>query len=234
MSGVPSLLALSTTSTRSGGRSCAPTAARHPLSSSRRSRVTTMAHTWPTGGHSRLGGVPRPPVDVVVPFRGDLDELAGVQRNLARLRLTDGDSLVVVDNTPGREPGAGGPPPARRGARDPRLRPQPGRRAGQRRLDRVPRRRRGPGPRPARPLLRPPARRAHRAAGRRRARRGGAARRARLGPLRLPAPGDGPGEHLQLRRVGLRPDRERRRSGARRSSRRAAFASSCARARTPT
>ncbi len=48
--------------------------------------------------------MPRPPVDVVVPFRGDLNELAQVQRNLAQLRLTDGDSIVVVDNTPGREP----------------------------------------------------------------------------------------------------------------------------------
>ena len=48
--------------------------------------------------------MPRPPVDVVVPFRGDLGQLAALQEQLGRLRLAAGDSLLVVDNTPGREP----------------------------------------------------------------------------------------------------------------------------------
>ena len=47
---------------------------------------------------------PRPPVDVVVPFRGDLGQLAALHDRLGRLRLAAGDSLLVVDNTPGREP----------------------------------------------------------------------------------------------------------------------------------
>jgi GT2 family glycosyltransferase len=40
-------------------------------------------------------------VDVVVPFRGDATELAALRERLARLDLKDGDSLLVVDNTPG-------------------------------------------------------------------------------------------------------------------------------------
>lgn len=43
----------------------------------------------------------RPPVDVVVPFAGDPAELAAVCRRMAGLRLGPGDTLVVVDNTPG-------------------------------------------------------------------------------------------------------------------------------------
>ena len=53
-----------------------------------------------------MGAVPRPPVDVVVPFRGSLGELAALHERLGRLRLAAGDSLVVVDNTRGRDPGA--------------------------------------------------------------------------------------------------------------------------------
>lgn len=47
----------------------------------------------------------RPTVDVVVPFRGaDLD---GVAARLAQLALGEGDSLTIVDNTPGPpRPGA--------------------------------------------------------------------------------------------------------------------------------
>jgi hypothetical protein len=45
----------------------------------------------------------RPPVDVVVPFRGtelERDELRG---RLARLKRRPGDSVLIVDNTPGQE-----------------------------------------------------------------------------------------------------------------------------------
>jgi mycofactocin glycosyltransferase len=48
--------------------------------------------------------VSRPGVDVVVPFRGSAADLAELLANLTRLRLGPGDSLVVVDNTPDREP----------------------------------------------------------------------------------------------------------------------------------
>ena len=43
----------------------------------------------------------RPFADVVVPFRGDRKQLAEVVARFACLRLADGDSLLVVDNTPG-------------------------------------------------------------------------------------------------------------------------------------
>jgi hypothetical protein len=43
----------------------------------------------------------RPAVDVVVPFAGTRSELAALCERLARLPLRDGDSLLVVDNTPG-------------------------------------------------------------------------------------------------------------------------------------
>ena len=42
--------------------------------------------------------MPRPPVDVVVPFAGSDTELAAVRARLATLRLRDGDSARVVDN----------------------------------------------------------------------------------------------------------------------------------------
>jgi mycofactocin glycosyltransferase len=45
--------------------------------------------------------VTRPAVDVVVPFRGSPAELGEVRERLTALRLRDGDSVVVVDNTPG-------------------------------------------------------------------------------------------------------------------------------------
>lgn len=49
---------------------------------------------------------PRPSVDVVVPFRGSAAELAELQDTLSRLELREGDSLLVVDNSPGeRRPG---------------------------------------------------------------------------------------------------------------------------------
>jgi mycofactocin glycosyltransferase len=47
-------------------------------------------------------------VDVVVPFRGDATELAALCRRLARLELGDGDSLLVVHNTPDAGPPAKG------------------------------------------------------------------------------------------------------------------------------
>ena len=46
----------------------------------------------------------RPPVDVVVPFRGSLDELSELRARLSGLGLREQDSVVVVDNTPGQEP----------------------------------------------------------------------------------------------------------------------------------
>jgi mycofactocin glycosyltransferase len=46
----------------------------------------------------------RPAVDVVVPFRGTPAELDALRARLAPLELQEGDSLVVVDNTPGHEP----------------------------------------------------------------------------------------------------------------------------------
>jgi GT2 family glycosyltransferase len=53
--------------------------------------------------------VARPGVDVVVPFRGGLAALVELRSRLARLELGEGDSLVVVDNTPGDEPFEDGP-----------------------------------------------------------------------------------------------------------------------------
>jgi GT2 family glycosyltransferase len=44
----------------------------------------------------------RPPVDVVVPFKGDTGQLDDLTGRLARLELRDGDSLLIVDNTPGQ------------------------------------------------------------------------------------------------------------------------------------
>ena len=47
----------------------------------------------------------RPTVDVIVPFRGSPEALRRVRERLAGLSLGPGDSVLVVDNTPGR----GGP-----------------------------------------------------------------------------------------------------------------------------
>ena len=40
-------------------------------------------------------------MDVVVPFRGSSESLGALQRRLSALTLRDGDSVLVVDNTPG-------------------------------------------------------------------------------------------------------------------------------------
>jgi len=48
---------------------------------------------------------PRPPVDVVVPFRGTEAALAATRAALARLRLREGDTLHVADNRPGGDAG---------------------------------------------------------------------------------------------------------------------------------
>lgn len=45
--------------------------------------------------------MPRPPANVVVPFRGSKPELEELRARLESLELRDGDSLVVVDNSPG-------------------------------------------------------------------------------------------------------------------------------------
>src|SRR5205807_3224848 len=47
---------------------------------------------------------PRPAVDVIVPFRGSTAELGDLRARLRRLRLRPGDAVLVVDNTPRREP----------------------------------------------------------------------------------------------------------------------------------
>jgi GT2 family glycosyltransferase len=46
--------------------------------------------------------VSRPTVDVIVPFRGSQEALRRVRERLARISLQPGDSVLVVDNTPGR------------------------------------------------------------------------------------------------------------------------------------
>lgn len=43
----------------------------------------------------------RPTVDVVVPFKGSAEELGRLRERLGALSLRPGDSVVVVDNTPG-------------------------------------------------------------------------------------------------------------------------------------
>ena len=43
-------------------------------------------------------------MDVVVPFRGEAARLDELRAGLARMQLRSGDSVVVVDNTPGRGP----------------------------------------------------------------------------------------------------------------------------------
>ncbi len=43
----------------------------------------------------------RPRVDVVVPFRGERSELETLRARLAALSLRDGDTILVVDNSPG-------------------------------------------------------------------------------------------------------------------------------------
>jgi mycofactocin glycosyltransferase len=60
---------------------------------------------------SYAGRVPRPAVDVVVPFAGPLDALEALARRLARLELRPGDTLLIVDNEPSRA-GATGTPTA--------------------------------------------------------------------------------------------------------------------------
>jgi hypothetical protein len=45
--------------------------------------------------------VSRPSVDVVVPFKGGAQSLSALRGRLGAIGLRDGDSLVVVDNTPG-------------------------------------------------------------------------------------------------------------------------------------
>lgn len=46
----------------------------------------------------------RPTVDVIVPFRGERAELEQLRERLGRLHLREGDSVLVVDNTPGARP----------------------------------------------------------------------------------------------------------------------------------
>jgi GT2 family glycosyltransferase len=48
--------------------------------------------------------VARPTVDVIVPFRGDAAGLQELRARLSGLRTRPGDSILVVDNTPRREP----------------------------------------------------------------------------------------------------------------------------------
>lgn len=53
----------------------------------------------------------RPAADVVVPFRGGPAELEEVRARLGRLELRPGDSVLVVDNTPGRRASPAGDVP---------------------------------------------------------------------------------------------------------------------------
>ena len=55
--------------------------------------------------------MPRPAVDVVVPFRGDARRLRDLRARLVELELSDGDSVTIVDNEPRpvAAPGAAGP-----------------------------------------------------------------------------------------------------------------------------
>lgn len=55
-----------------------------------------------------LRRVNRPSVDVIVPFRGTPAQLHPLRASLARLDTRTGDSVVVVDNTPGAGPAADG------------------------------------------------------------------------------------------------------------------------------
>jgi len=49
-------------------------------------------------------------VDVVVPFRGTAAQLQELRERLSRLELREGDSVLVVDNTPGGRPQGGDVP----------------------------------------------------------------------------------------------------------------------------
>jgi len=64
-------------------------------------RVGRGALRAAAAGVVTVSAVSRPPVDVVVPFRGDRKELEMVRSRLAALTLREGDTIVVVDNTPG-------------------------------------------------------------------------------------------------------------------------------------
>ena len=44
--------------------------------------------------------MPRPPVDVIVPFRGEAAALGELRARLAALTVADGDTVTVVDNRP--------------------------------------------------------------------------------------------------------------------------------------
>ena len=57
-----------------------------------------------------MSGAPRPTVDVVVPFHGDAAERERVLARLAALELRAGDSVLLVDNTPGRQSADGAIP----------------------------------------------------------------------------------------------------------------------------
>lgn len=52
----------------------------------------------------RLAAVQRPTADVIVPFKGSTEELQDLRRRLGGLTLHPGDSVIVADNTPRREP----------------------------------------------------------------------------------------------------------------------------------
>lgn len=61
-----------------------------------------QANSSPHGNHSQGGASVRrvrPPVDVVVPFRGSARAIADLDARLRRLRLHRDDTLTIVDNT---------------------------------------------------------------------------------------------------------------------------------------
>ena len=109
--GVPSVLALSTTSTWSGGRVWPSTAARHSSSRRRRLRVTTTAQTV-SGGAVMAAGIPylapvpprpdttarAPRVSLVMPNRDNAPLLDLVLDRLAENTTYADVELVVVDD----------------------------------------------------------------------------------------------------------------------------------------
>ena len=131
--------------------------------------------------------MPRPTVDVVVPFRGPQAELDAVAARLPAIELGEGDTLVVVDNHPGVPRRASVPLMNRADRLTPAFARNRGAAEGEAEWLLFLRRRRGGPARPAGPLLRAGAGRAHRAAERGAGRRARPARRPAGRPLRAPA-----------------------------------------------
>ncbi len=70
--------------------------------------MSSDAHC-PTTARGYADLVSRPTSDVVVPFWGEATQLEGLRERLGQIKLGSGDSVVVVDNTPGRTTAPEGP-----------------------------------------------------------------------------------------------------------------------------